>query len=49
MVNTAQKHFTEEKQHTKIKHKLFRATLDTSMSIANGINYSKKKLNLTHI
>ena len=43
MVNTAQKHFTEEKPHTKIKHKLFRATLDTSMNIANGINYSKKE------
>lgn len=43
MIEKAQKHFKEEKLHTKIKHKLFKATLDTSMGIANGINHSKKE------
>lgn len=43
MVSTATKHFQEEKPHTKIKHKLFKATLDTSIAIANGINHSKKE------
>lgn len=43
MINTAQEHFIEEKPHTEIKHKLFKAALDTSIAIANGINYSKKE------
>lgn len=43
MVNTAQEHFSEEKPHTQVKHKLFKTTLDTSMGIANGINHSKKE------
>lgn len=43
MKKTAQEHFIEEKPHTKIKHKLFKATLETSMGIANGINHAKKE------
>lgn len=43
MKNTAQEHFNKEKPHTKIKHDLFKNVLDTSLSIANGINFSKKE------
>ena len=43
MKNIANDHFDTEKPHTKIKHRLFKSALDTSLSIANGINYSKKE------
>lgn len=43
MKNIANDYFDSEKPHTKIKHRLFKSTLDTSLSIANGINYSKKE------
>lgn len=45
MTNKAIEHFDNEKPHTRIKHKLFKAVLDTSMNIANGINHTKKENN----
>lgn len=44
-MRSATEHFNSEKEHTKIKHALFKSALDTSLSIANGINYSKKENN----
>lgn len=39
----ANKHFEEEKPHTRIKHELFKNALAASINIANALNYKDKK------